>query len=387
MFGRISLYSGLGLLTVVFGLGSTYMLTRILSVEVVGKYFTFTYLYYLFEKIFNANTPTAFVFFKKVDRTIHSSLFSVDGMLYFVGGLSLFFAYNEYGFIISTIAMLSMFSGIGNFIIGHYKYEDKFVHAGTLELIPVLLRFVSIFFFYVFSIANFELLIYMFLISYLVSNGVRIYLANYHYSLQLILPRRELIYYTLNVSLINSVKNIPRNVDVLLIGMFFNNALVGPYKVAKDIGNAFLISMDPMFSVLFSDFRKNLNDSNRSWLLYSVVSTLFGIFVLLVWLIVGPGLIRLLWGDSYTISMNFSLYIMGFSLVAVFNNPLGAFLLSKGQERLILFSQIISLCTTFMTWSLAIHIGSPFMIPVGLFVYKLTELFTLLLLKKWKSKT
>ena len=387
MFGKISSYTILSLLTVALGLGSTFILTRTFSIELVGKYFTFTYFFYLFEKIFNANTPTSYIFFKKVDPSIQNSLFAVDGTLYLLGGIILFFVYFQYGLIISCVAMFAMVSGCANFIIGHYKYEDKFFVAGILEMMPVLLRFIGILSFSILTFDRLHLLIYMFLASYLVSNLIRIYLAKYYYSLTLVIPKKKLIYYTLNISLINSLKNIPRTVDVLLIGAFFSNSLVAPYKVAKDIGNAFLMSMDPMFSVLFSDFRKNVDQKKSTWLSYSVISTMLGLVVLLVWVLVGPRLIISIWGGDYSLSMNYSLYIMGFSLVAVFNNPLGAFMLSKGREKMILMAQIFALGTTSVTWLLAINTGISYMIPIGLFVYKLTELALLLLLEKWKTKT
>jgi len=387
MFGKISSYTILSLLTVALGLGSTFILTRTFSIELVGKYFTFTYFFYLLEKIFNANTPTSYVFFKKVDPAIQNSLFAVDGTLYFLGGIILFFVYFQYGLIISFVAMFAMVSGCTNFIIGHYKYEDKFFVAGMLEMMPVLLRFIGILSFSIFTIERLHLFIFMFLASYLISNFIRIYLAKYYYSLTLVIPKKKLVYYTLNISLINSLKNIPRTVDVLLIGAFFSNSLVAPYKVAKDIGNAFLMSMDPMFSVLFSDFRKNLDQKKRNWLFYSVISTILGLIVLLVWVLVGPRLIISIWGENYSLSMNYSLYIMGFSLVAVFNNPLGAFMLSKGREKMILIAQIFALGTTSLTWLLAINAGISYMIPIGLIVYKLAELTLLLLLEKWKTKT
>jgi O-antigen/teichoic acid export membrane protein len=363
----------------IFNLLSIAILARSLEVNLFGYFSLFVVYSEIFLKLFNTQNFEIFIqqanIFKNAKKFKNISMlikyfFIIDLITLtfgFIAALSLskFFIFQleipvDYLVTIRILCLSIIALIFNNMSMAIFRFYNYFQFQALNTLLNAFLKFcffvgVS---YNVVSLENFAIalvvaqaisaLFSVFLINHILSKNLHslftVFLCKIDRSLFKKLNLiKTTIYHSLNVS----IKQIPRNLDIVILGKFSNPEIVAFFKIAKDISNIILKILDSIYQAMYPEISRlfSINETALAKLFtlkISALLSLLGILGYIIFFFFGNFFIEILFGANYLNSYPMILiYLIGI-LLQIATLPLAPILFAKGFFKESFFNMLVS---------------------------------------------
>lgn len=252
--------------------------------------------------------------------------------------------------------------------------ESKHLLFKRITIFEIIAALFSLVFAIYLAVEGFGVLalVYSALLQYLVQNilflalGIWKYGLLIHFRLQETKPFLRIGIFQVGGQVINYLN---RDMDILLIGKFFSQDILGGYSLAKQLVSRPAQILNPIMlkvaSPTLAKFQSQQEELKRNYLkLVNMVSNA-NVFVYVITIIFAPIIVELFYGSELVELANLVRILSVYMIIRAIGNPVGSLLIATGRTDLDLYWNLI----TFMIMPLVILIGTYFSVEsVALFI-------------------
>lgn len=344
------------------------ILTRFLSKEDFGLVAIVTFVLTFMELFNDMGISTGILHKQKISQEEYSSLYWINlffSVLLYIILCSItplivkFYHQEKLAEIIPILGLNLIFTGLGRQFRVIFQKELKFKFLALVDIFAALFSLLSALFFAINGLGVFAL-VYSTVIQFLISNLIFLFFnisknkVKLYFRFSLVKDFLKIGVYQVGAQIANYFN---RDLDILIIGKFFNPAILGGYSLAKQLVFRPFQLINPILvkvaSPVLARFQNDINVLKSNYLkLLNLVSSL-NILVYLCMIIFAPIIIKVLYGNDYSNIVVVTRLLCVYMIFRSIGNPVGSLVIATGRTDIDL------------TWNLITLIITPFSIWIG----------------------
>jgi O-antigen/teichoic acid export membrane protein len=180
------------------------------------------------------------------------------------------------------------------------------------------------------------------------------------------LTTKQVITFAFSTSLNATIRNVTKQLDIIIVGFILGNINAGYYKIIKQFAAIFGKVSDPLYSVIFPQLTRLWNNKQYAQMKQLIVKSIFimsiiGITLIVIMVILVEYIIVFSVGSEYLVIKNSLLIYLLANLIAIIFLALQPTILAIGKPNISLYSMIFSS----IIYLLILFYGLPIMGLVG----------------------
>jgi len=370
------------------------ILTRFLERGDFGLMALVTFVLGFMNLFMDLGLTSAILHKQNITKKEYSSLFWTNVVfsiilffvMYFTSDyISAFYESEELSNLIRIMAVSIIFSGLGRQFKTIEQKNFNFKFIAVVEITTVVSStFLAVYL----AINNYGVLslVYSALIQYLLSNilffsyGIKKNGLLFHYNYLESKPFLKIGIYQVGGQMLNFFN---RDIDILIIGKFFDSNVLGGYSLAKQLVMRPMSVMNPIVtkvaSPVLSTFQDNLEELKQKYLNFlNTISTVNFTAYLLLILFAKP-IILIFYGNGFVNEITFLVRTLSvYMYLRSISSPVGSLVIARGKTNIEFYWNILVLLIV----PLSVYIGAHF--SIRHVVYSLLLIMIVLMVLAWK---